>query len=78
MLAPQQQTQNGYTLLEALIATSMTVLVSAGLWQLVAATRTLAHTGFVATQPLCDTPQCNTTTNGVACSCGEDSYFIIR
>lgn len=78
MLARHQQTQTGYTLLEALVATSITLLVSAGLWQLVAASRTLADTGFVTTQPLCDIPQCNTATNGVTCSCGEDSYFSIR
>lgn len=78
MLACRQPTQSGYTLLEALIATSVTALVSAGLWQLVAATRTLAYTSFATTQPQCDAPQCSTTAQGTACTCGQDSYFIIR
>ena len=78
MLACHLQSQSGYTILEALIATSMVTIVSVGLWQLVAATRARAHTSFAITQPQCDTPLCSATSNGATCVCGLETYFAIR
>lgn len=70
--------QRGYTMIEAIVAASITALISAGLWQLVAATSKLAHASFIEIRSDCDTPKCMQTDSGVACSCGRYTYFILR
>jgi|GEM_PF-3361344 len=78
MLTPPSQTQAGYTILEALVATSLTSLVSVGLWQLVHSTRTLATARFEDSQPQCEAPQCSETSTQVLCTCGDIHYVTLR
>jgi hypothetical protein len=68
----------GYTILEALIATAMTSIVGAGLWQLAASTRTLVTRSFHASQPICDAPTCADRTRKIECQCGDQIYVIVR
>jgi hypothetical protein len=70
--------QRGYTMIEALIAASITALISASMWQLVAATSKLVHASFLDASPDCDTPKCIEARGGVTCTCGSYSYFILR
>ena len=70
--------ESGHTILEALVATSITAIVSVGLWQLVASTRTLAHSQFIDSAPTCEVPQCHETLRGFTCRCGPYTFLSIR
>jgi hypothetical protein len=78
MLKIKGNSQFGYTILEALIATAITTLVSAGILQLATSTRTLASTSFKHLGPSCELPKCNEVANGFNCVCSERGYFVVR
>lgn len=78
MLKERYNAQLGYTILEALIATAITTLVSAGILQLVTSARSLASASFKHLGSSSELPKCNEVANGFNCICGERSYFIIR
>ncbi|MFN4896359.1 MAG: prepilin-type N-terminal cleavage/methylation domain-containing protein [Pseudomonadota bacterium] len=70
--------QSGYTIIEALIAASISAIASVGLWQLAVATTTLATKSFNASRPNCDAPQCAPTDRGLSCTCGDYTFIIVR
>lgn len=69
---------SGHTILEALIATAMTAIIGAGLWQLVHSTRSLVERSFHTNQPDCDAPSCTDTTRGAECRCGDRVFVMVR
>jgi hypothetical protein len=78
MLTQLSQGQAGHTILEALVATAITSLISVGLWQLVHSARTLANARFDDSQPLCEIPHCSDTPTQVLCTCGQLHYVTLR
>jgi hypothetical protein len=78
MLTRSASYQHGYTIIEALIATAITSIITTGLWQLTLSARTLTERNFKEAVPICDLPQCDGIATGLKCICGERHFFIIR
>lgn len=78
MLMLQTDRQCGYGMLEALVACSLTIIASVGLWKLICATRHLARESLHETQLSCETPQCSDLNHTTICVCGDRRMVILR
>ncbi len=68
---------HGYSLLEALIACSVTGIVTAGAWQLVQGSTALVEATSRASTQLCVSPICAESVSQIACQCNEMSWVVI-
>lgn len=69
---------SGYTLIEVMVAASLTAIISAGTWQLVLATNTLAERSLSASEIECETAICGDQGSFILCKCGGYNYITLR
>jgi hypothetical protein len=77
MLANPDHDSQGYIVLETLVSASLVAIISAGLWQLVVATRHLTTQSSRYNEPACEAPACSQSDGAINCSCGEDFFVIL-
>lgn len=73
-----QQQQSGHALLDALIACGLAGLMATGAWQLVRSSRHLAQAATNLVEPVCESLSCTNQKSRFVCSCGEQTWTILR
>jgi hypothetical protein len=69
--------QAGYSILEALIACSLVMLVAACVSKLTNVGKTLATRAYSEITPPCERPTCSRGVHGITCVCNADMYTVI-
>lgn len=77
MRVASQSPQAGYSILEALIACSLTMLVAAGISKLTSVAQALTTRAYSEVTPSCDRPTCSRGIRDVTCVCDGDMYTVI-
>jgi hypothetical protein len=73
-----QPQQSGHALLDALIACGLTGLMATGAWQLVRSSRQLTQAATHLVEPVCENLSCTNQQARFVCSCGEQTWTILR
>jgi hypothetical protein len=69
--------QDGYSILEALIACSLTMIVAAGISKLASVAKSLTSRAYSEVSPSCERPTCSRGLGGVTCICNREMYTVV-
>jgi hypothetical protein len=69
--------EQGYSIVEALIACSLTMMVAAGITKLASVAQSVTSRVDIEISPPCGQPICSSGLSRIACVCDTDSYTVI-
>jgi hypothetical protein len=67
----------GYSILEALIACSLTMMVAAGITKLTGVASSVASRAYIEVTPPCERATCSRGVSRITCVCDANSYTVI-
>jgi hypothetical protein len=77
MRVASHRLEAGYSILEALIACSLTMIVAAGVSKLTSVAKSLASRAYIEVTPSCEGPTCSRGIGRVTCICDKEMYTVI-
>jgi hypothetical protein len=77
MRLTHHQKEQGYSILEALIACSLTMMAAAVITKLTSVAQGLTSRADIELAPACEQPTCSSGLSRIVCSCDNDSYTVI-
>lgn len=76
MRATQQEM--GHMLIEAIISSVIIAGIGGGLWRISSTALRLAAKASELNEPECETPSCHELAETIGCTCGSQSYTLVR
>jgi F0F1-type ATP synthase membrane subunit c/vacuolar-type H+-ATPase subunit K len=77
MRITSHRNEQGYSILEALIACSLTMMAAAGITKLSGVAQGIASRAYIEVTAQCERPACSKGISRVTCVCDTDSYTVI-